>query len=149
MIALAFVIAIVIWVAFRVVIMLYSRSIRVLRMRYHTVVADGVCIRIDKQQYTRSGEIEASIIPVFEVFINGERRVVYANVSTVPCIIRKGDSLELLVDPDKNTYIYSDKGLKQYRALKRDRNKCWWLLDVFAILILISVVSACLAFAKG
>ena len=106
----------------------------------------GRCVRIDERTYQRMGELEKSIIPVYEVEINGEKKFVSSTVSTIPCNIRKGDEFELLVNPKSGKAIFTEEGLRKYKSLVRQREKFWWLLDLFFLLISMIFVSAWLIF---
>lgn len=144
----ALAISIAILFVLRCVIRICSLIARSTIKRSYSIRVMGKCTRIDDGTYFRMGEIEKSIIPVFEVRINGKKKVVHATTSTVPCIVKKGDELELLVDPRSNRFIYSEEGLREYRRLKRQRNKYWWLPDLFFVIISTAFVSAGLMYFK-
>jgi hypothetical protein len=91
-------------------------------------------------------ELEKYIIPVYEVEINGEKKLVSSKVSTIPCNIQKGDEFELLVNPKSGKAIFTEEGLRKYKSLVRQRGKFWWLLDLFFVLISMIFVSAWLIF---
>jgi hypothetical protein len=108
----------------------------------------GKCVRIDDKTISTMGKLETYIIPVFEARVDGKKVVYSAYTSAIPCIIQKGDELEILINPKKKEFIYSDEGLREYRKLKKQRNKYWWLLDLSFVIVITAFVSEWLIYCK-
>lgn len=147
-IILALVISFVMLIMLRLVIRMCSWLIRAPMKHGYRVQVRGKCKRVDRKTVYRMGRIETEVIPVFEVKIDGKTIEVRSTVSVVPCIIQEGDELELLVDLENSKYIYSDEGLKEYRKLKKQRDKYWWLLDLFFVFVLWAFISGWLVYFR-
>ena len=100
----------------------------------HTVLAMGVCVRIDKN--TDPLDDNTGERAVYKAVVDGKEIKVRHNLSVSHCSVRVGDAVEILVNPKTKTYIYSDNGYREYRRLRRER-RVKWSWTVFLVFIFV------------
>lgn len=128
--------AITISVALSIVIL--HRLARAFSKKTHTILTVGTCVRLKNASELdfRTGEmreIKGVSSAIYKVYINGQEMEVKHSASVNNCPIRVGDRMEILVDPNARTYIYSDDGYREYKRLRRERGykKSWPIFFVF------------------
>ena len=119
-------------------VVVLHRLARAFSKKTHTVLTLGTCTRVDNASELdfESGEvreIKNATKAVFKVNINGQEMEVKHNASANNMPIRVGDVVEILVDPNARTYIYSDNGYREYKRLRRERGykKSWPIFFIF------------------
>jgi hypothetical protein len=93
---------------------------RKIELRRHTVLAQGICTRVEVDT---SSDVR-SVTVYFKVKTeNDEGEFVLLDSVSHSCPIQKGDKMELLIDPYKSTCLLSENGLAKYKELDRKRTK--------------------------
>lgn len=93
---------------------------RKIELRRHTVLAQGICTRVE----VSTGSDVRSVAVCFKVKTeNDEEEFLLLDSVSHPCPIQKGDKMELLIDPYKSTCLLSENGLVKYKELDRKRTK--------------------------
>lgn len=93
---------------------------RKIRLRRHTVLAQGICTRVE----VSTSSDTTSVAVCFRVKTeNDEEEFLLLDSVSHPCPIQKGDKMELLIDPYKSTCLLSENGLAKYKELDRKRTK--------------------------
>lgn len=93
---------------------------RKIRLRRHTVLAQGICTRVE----VSISDVFTDVTVYFKAKTenDAEEFLLLDSVSR-PCPIQKGDKMELLIDPHESTCLLSENGLAKYKELNRKRTK--------------------------
>ena len=122
-------------------IVIFHKLARAFSKKTHTILTVGTCVRLKNAseldfEAGEMREINGVSSAIYKVSINGQEMEVKHNVSVNNCPIRVGDKMEILVDPNAKTYIYSDNGYQEYKRLRREREhkKSWLIFFVFVFI---------------